>query len=463
VVWVETVEDVQKVLKIANEYEVPINPVGGRTSSSDSEGIKGCIAMDFTRMNKVVELNEKTMRFVAEAGIRISDALDYVDKRGYMILEYPTMNKTSLLGSRASLHGYNKFENRWGSSGAHIKGIEVVIPNGDAMWLGKGTSLHTKSVMGLNLMDLFIGSRGTLGVITKVAERMIRKPKAYKYGLMGFKTFKDGIEAYIELRQAASFRGPVWRTKSYNKWLLRQAVDSIMGQTWPEEVEQCTDFHVLGDPDVVDAAEKICWDILKAHGGFWKDEYPPPTFVGRMHETMEKYMGMASIGTDRVKTGGRGQRIIPYDANIPDGNLIEFYGENLEHWHKIEDPKVYPNVSKYVRVLSPGAPVPTDEGYCKNWALQLGSYVPAWTEEARGEYCDWFKKYAEICWKYGGSLTATHGYVPRALELEILKKELGENYYKLMCQIKDTIDPKHIMNPKTKFRFGEGLTYLKGK
>jgi len=97
--------------------------------------------------------------------------------------------------------------------------------------------------------------------------------------------------------------------------------------------------------------------------------------------------------------------------------------------------------------------VPVDEGHIKIWALCLASYIPPWTEEARQEFYDWFRKYAELAWKYEGSVTATHGYIPRAIEIEILKKELGENYYKLMAQVKNLIDPKHILNPQTKFRF----------
>lgn len=453
VVWPETVEDVQNVLRVANEYEIPVVPVGGRTATADSEGIKGAITMDFTRMHTIVELNERTMRFTAEAGTRISDCLRYVENLGYMILEYPTMNKTSMLGARAAMHGYNKFENRWGSSGNHIKGLEVVLPTGEALQLGRGTTYATKSVMGYNLMDLFIGSRGTLGVITKVTERIIKIPPAYHYGVMAFKSYKDGIEAYIDLRRAGAHIGPIWRTKTYNKWMLKQAVEGMMGLDWPDDIEQLTDYHILGGETVVEATEKHAIDILKAHNGFWRDDLPPTNFLGRMHETMEKYMGMASLGTDRNVGGGLGHRIVPYDANIPDGNLVEFYSEMMDHWHRMEDPKVYPNLSKRMRVLSPGAPVPTDEGHTKFWALGLASYTPAWSKEAREEYVDWYKKYAELCWKHGGSVTATHGYIPREIEIEILKKELGEPYYALMQRIKDTLDPRHIMNPKVKFRF----------
>jgi len=453
VVWPESVEDIQKILQVANDYEIPIVPVGGRTSTADSEGIKGSISMDFARMNKVLGLDERKMRFTAEAGIRISDCMTYTANRGYMILEYPTMNKTSMFGSRAAIHGYNKYENRWGSSGAHIKGLEVVLPNGEVLQLGRGTRKTAKSVVGYNLMDLFIGSRGTLGIITKVSERIIKNPSAYHYGIMAFKNYKDGIDAFIDLRKAGAHIGPIWRVKSYNRWMLKQAVEGMIGLDWPDDVEQLTDYHILGEENVVEATEKHAIDILKSHNGFWRDDLPDSTFIGRMHETMEKYMGMASLGSNRNKDGGLGERIIPYDANIPEGNFVEFYGEIMEHWRRMENSKTYPNLSKRMRVLSPGDLVPTDDGYIKNFALNLASYTPKWSEEARQEYYDWFRKYSEICWKYRGSISATHGYIPRAIEVEIIKKELGESYYNFMRQIKDVIDPKHIMNPQTKFRF----------
>ena len=453
VVWPENVEDVQKILKVANEYETPVVPVAGRTCSSDSEGIKGGIALDLSRMNKIIELSEGTQRFTAEAGVRVSDCAAYLAKRGYLLLDFPTTNKISTMGARAGVNGFNKFNLRWGPSAANITGIEVVIPNGDVLELGKGASRPTKSIMGYNLADLFIGSRGTLGIITKVTERIVKTPPAYTYSMMAFKTLKDGIGAYIDLKKAASEVGPIWRVKSWNKWMLKKAVKGITGLDWPEDVEQLTEYHILGEKYVVEATEKHVIDIMKSHNGFWRDDFPAMSSILSLFDSMEKYMGMSALGTERSEDGGLGPRFVPFDASIPDGNYVEFFEEMAEHWHHMEDPKVYPKLSKYMQVSDPGGPAAVDEGYTKSWALAVASYAPPWTEEARQEFYDWFRKYADICWKHGGILTSTHGYIPRALEVEILKKELGENYYKLMQQIKDLIDPKHILNPQTKFRF----------
>ncbi len=453
VVWPERVEDIQTILTIASEHEVPIVPVAGRTCSSDSEGIKGGIALDLSRMNQVIEFSEGTQRFTAESGICVSECVAYLQKRGYMFLERPTTTNISSLGARAAVNGFNKFNLRWGPSSSNITGIEVVIPNGDVLKLGHGASRPTKSSLGYNLADLFIGSRGTLGVITKVTERVIRTPSTYKYSMMAFKTLKDGVEAYIALKKAAAEIGPVWRVKSWNKWMLKQTVKGVTGLDWPEEAEQLVEYHILGAKDVVEATEKHVLDIMKSHNGFWRDDFPAMSSILSLFDSMEKYVGMSALGTDRSKSGGLGPRFVPFDASIPDGNYVEFFGEMAEHWHRMENAKVYPNLSERMQVYDPGGPAALDEGYAKSWALAIASYTPPWTEEARQEFYDWFRKYAEICWKYDGVLSSTHCYIPRELEMEILKKELGENYYKLMQQIKDQIDPKHIMNPQTKFRF----------
>jgi len=453
VVWPESVEDIQKILKVAGEYQVPIVPAGGRTCSSDSEGIKGGIVLDLSRMNRVIEFSEGTQRFTAEAGMRVGDCAAYLAKRGYMLLDFPTMNKISTIGARAGVNGFNKFNLRWGPSSANITGIEVVLPSGDVLTLGKGTSQPTKSIMGYNLADLFIGSRGTLGIITKVTERIVKTPPAYNYSMMAFKTLKDGVEAYIDLKKASACVGPIWRVKSWNKWMLKKTVKGMTGLDWPEDVEQLTEYHILGEKDVVLATEKHVIDIMKAHHGFWRDDFPAMSSILSLFDSMEKYMGMSALGTERSKNGGLSPRFVPFDASIPDGNYVEFFEEMAKHWQRMEDAGVYPNLSKHMQVFDPGGPAAVDEGYAKNWALAIASYTQPWTEEARQEFYDWFRKYAEICWKHGGILTSTHGYIPRALEVEIIKRELGENYYKLMRQIKDLIDPKHILNPQTKFRF----------
>ena len=77
------------------------------------------------------------------------------------------------------------------------------------------------------------------------------------------------------------------------------------------------------------------------------------------------------------------------------------------------------------------------------------------------EFKDWFREYAELVWKHGGTLTATHGFVPKDLEVEFLKREVGETGYKLIKTIKNALDPKNIMNPNVRFYGGGENGYQK--
>ncbi len=443
-------EDVQTIVKLADKYEVPIVPQGGRTCTYGAEAMRDCIVIDTASMDKILEIDEGSYRITAEAGVRVVDFTRFLEERGFLCVDFPTMNKAATLGARAALHGYNKFENRWGSSGCHIKGLEVVLPNGEAVLLGRGTSRPTKSVVGLNLMDLFIGSRGTLGVITKVTERFVDMPPHYIYGIMAFKDYEDGLKTYTELRKPLN-AGLLWRSKGYHKWFLSQAVMGMLEMSWPDDIEMLVDYHILAeDLDVVKQMERHAIKIMKNNNGFWREDLPPTDIVGRMHETIEKYMGMGGLWSDRVKTGGMANRIVPLDPMIPDGKLIEYYREYLKLLREIEDGESYPALAESLRVLNPGGPVPGDVGYTKVWILLLANWKK-WDAEARKEFKDWFRRHAELALRFNGSITGTHGFLPREMEVELVKKEIGEKTYEFMKMIKSTIDPKNIMNPKVRF------------
>jgi len=71
--------------------------------------------------------------------------------------------------------------------------------------------------------------------------------------------------------------------------------------------------------------------------------------------------------------------------------------------------------------------------------------------KTREEFINWYRDWAEIVWHHGGSVSGTHAFIPRELEIEFTIKEVGEMQYKLMKTIKDALDPKHIMNPNVRF------------
>jgi len=423
-------EDVVEILKYANKYKIPIIPQGGRTCSYGAESLRDGIVIDICSMDKILDLDEGALRITAEAGVRLTDFMDYLAERNYLNLEIPTMNKTSTLGARASVSGYNKYDNRFGSSLTNIKAMEVVLPTGEVVEVGRGTRLPVRSAVGTDNMSIFIGSRGTLGVITKLTEKIIPMPPEYHYGIMAFKKPNDAINAFIELKSPLNASG-IWRTKAYHKWKLKQAVKMSHNLSWPEGVEMLVDYHILGYKEVVDVYKKRAAEICKSYNGFWRDDMPPSDFVAKSHETAEKYMGMAAIQSERLVTGGMGNRLVPLDPMISDTHMIDYFQDALELFKKMEDPKSYPSLSKCMHVLGPGSPISAEEGWSKVWGLTLLDWKH-FDEKAIDEFKNWFRyEYAELVWRHGGTLTGTHGFIPRDVEIEIIKRETGEAGYAL--------------------------------
>lgn len=455
VVWPESVEDVQEVVKIANESHMPIVPQGGRTATSGAEGMKGAISLDLCRMNKLLHFDERRYRITAEAGANISDLENYAAQRGYMLLDIPGMFLTSQLGSRVAVHGHLKYTNRWGSLKSILEGIEVVLPTGEIIQVGNGTNgikIPVKSAVGYNLADLFLGSKGTFGIITKVCEQIIRTPESTHTGMAVFDNIGRGIGAFVDIKTLCSHAaGEVWRARAFPK----QKIDAIAESqevNGLEEGEWVVEYGLLGSREVIKATQKEIDDIVKLHGGSTKDLGELASLL-TAHSSMEKYIGLGVIKSERlIKGSGIGNRIVPLDASIADTNLVEFLVDFSVLTKKIEDGKSYPHLSKAMAVLHSGAPTPLELGFSKFWAILLAN-IKLWDSKVREEFKFWYTEYAELVWKFGGSLTATHGFIPRELEVDFVKREIGEENYKFMCRIKDFFDPNHIMNPKVRFEF----------
>lgn len=444
-------EDVVAIIKAANRYEVPLIPQGGRTATYGAEGVNDGIVMTTIGMDRIVKFDEPSLRITVEGGVRVVDYINYLDQRGYLSLELPGMSKSSTMAARVAVSGYNQFENRWGGSRDQVRGLEVVLPTGDVVNVGKGTTIaYTKSAMGLDLMSMFIGSKGTIGVVTKVTERFVPKAPGYIYGIKAFHSIDDALETFMELRSPLE-SGIIWRVKAYHKWLLSQAVTLDEEFDWPDDAVMLVDYHILGQPSVVETMNEYVEGVCQKHGGFWREDLPPTDFVGKVHANIEKYMGMAALQSERLVNGGMGYRIIPLDPWIPHSNLINFYKENLDFVSKLHEGKIYPNLAKRYLVLSPGAPVPAEEGYTKNWALMLADWKN-WDQTTTKEYKTWFREYAELVYRHGGTLTGSHGYVPRDMRTEFVKREMGAAGFELMKTIKRTLDPNNIMNPNHEWR-----------
>jgi len=168
-------EEVSAVMTIANEHCIPVTPRGtasGRTGGSIP--IKGGISLSLERMKKIIELDEGNMMITVEAGVRTFDVYNFCAEKGLFFPPDPASWKYSTIGGNVGENAGGMRAFKYGVTSNYVMGLEVVKADGAVINTG-GKAI--KNVTGYNLTQLFTGSEGTLGVITKVLLRLIPMPK----------------------------------------------------------------------------------------------------------------------------------------------------------------------------------------------------------------------------------------------------------------------------------------------
>jgi len=170
-----TTAEVSAVMALANTYEIPVTPRGvgsGRTGGSIP--LAGGISLTLDRMTKIIELDENNMMITAEAGVRTGDIYNLCASKGLFYPPDPASYKYSTIGGNVAENAGGLRAVKYGVTNNYVMGLEVVLADGTVLNTG-GKAI--KNVTGYNLTQLFTGSEGTLGIITKVLLRLISMPK----------------------------------------------------------------------------------------------------------------------------------------------------------------------------------------------------------------------------------------------------------------------------------------------
>ncbi len=181
VVMPKTTEEVQKIVKLANEKKIPIVPVGGSLSLS---GLviphRGGIVLDLKRMDRVLEVNEKSRYIVVEAGITQGKLKAYLEKHHPGLRHsIPDAPPSATVVGNIVIHGQGRLTQQYGFNSGMVTGLEVVLPTGEVCKIGScSVSPYWFSLAPLpDLAGLFLGWFGTTGVITKLGLRLYPKKK----------------------------------------------------------------------------------------------------------------------------------------------------------------------------------------------------------------------------------------------------------------------------------------------
>ena len=193
VVFASSTADVQAVLRLCNERRVPVTPVGARTGKSGgSLPVKGGVSLSLEKMNQILELRPEDLTVVVQPGVILGDLMRAVEAKQLFYPPDPNSWETCSLGGNIAENAGGPRALKYGVTRDYVLGLEWVLPNGEVLRVGRRT---TKGVVGYDLVSLFVGSEGTLGIATEITLKLLPKPATVMTALLPFRSVLDAATA----------------------------------------------------------------------------------------------------------------------------------------------------------------------------------------------------------------------------------------------------------------------------
>jgi glycolate oxidase len=184
VVQVESAEEVQAVFVVATRHRVPVVPVAGRSGKSGgSLAVHGGIAVSTERMNRILEVNPADLVARVEPGVILAAFQAEVEGRGLFYPPDPNSLELCTLGGNIAENAGGPRALKYGVTREYVLGLTVVVPTGEILRVGHRS---IKGVAGYDLTGLFVGSEGTLGIVTEIMLKLIPRPRHVATGLVAF-------------------------------------------------------------------------------------------------------------------------------------------------------------------------------------------------------------------------------------------------------------------------------------
>ncbi len=210
VVFPENNEEVSKVLRICNEYKIPVVPFGTGTSlEGNVVGNEKGITICLEKMNKILSVNAEDFDCRVQACVTKEQLNEHLREDGVFFPIDPGAN--AAIGGMASTSASGTMAVKYGTMKTVISGLTVVLPNGDIINTGSRTK---KTSAGYNLTNLFIGSEGTLGIITEVQLRLSPIPESIMAAVCHFPTLENAVQT---AQQVIQYGVPIARIEMLNK------------------------------------------------------------------------------------------------------------------------------------------------------------------------------------------------------------------------------------------------------
>ena len=409
VVFPENNEEVSKILKLCNEHKVPVVPFGTGTSlEGQAVGNKNGITISLEKMNKVLSVNAADFDCRVQANVTRKQLNEYLREDGVFFPIDPGAD--AALGGMAVCSASGTMAVKYGTMRTVVSGLTVVLANGDIIKTGTRAK---KSSAGYNLTNLFIGSEGTLGIITEVHLRLSPIPESIMSAVCHFSDLESAV---LTAQEVIQYGIPIARIEMLNKDQMEISIKYSKLENAEPLPTLFFEFH--GSESANKEAIKIVEELSKNNGGSdfkWAESIEERNKLWKARH--EIYYA--------VKAQGENVKIYATDICVPISNLVECikFSEKEIQQHGLKAPMVghVGDGNFHVTVI----------------------YDPA----KEGEYKiirDFSDKLIDKALELEGTITGEHGIGLQ--KKKYLLKEHPDNL-PVMKSIKRSIDPNNIMNP----------------
>ncbi|CAM2848643.1 FAD-binding oxidoreductase [Rariglobus hedericola] len=411
VVFAHDAAQVSAVIKLARTHRAPVVTRGSGTGlSGGSVPVPGAVVLCLVKMDRILEVDPANLTLRAEAGAITQKIFDAADATGLFYPPDPGSMKISTIGGNVAENSGGLRGLKYGVTRDYVMGLEVVLADGSICWLG---SKCVKDVAGYNLRDLFIGSEGTLGVVTQVLLKLLPKPAARQTLLATYARMDSAAETVSAIIAAKI----IPCTLEFLDRKTIQCVEDFAKVGLPRDAEAILLIETDGHPAAVaDEAAKI-EELCRAHGA---------TSVRRAATAAEA----AQLATARRSAFSALARLRPTtileDVTVPRSELAGMIREveaiatrhqlNIATFGHFGDGNLHPTILTDER----------DTAEMHRVELAFADIVQATLAR-------------------GGTITGEHGV--GLAKKPFLKSQLGDASYELLRLVKRSLDPDGLLNP----------------
>ncbi|MBO8168624.1 MAG: FAD-binding protein [Thermoanaerobacteraceae bacterium] len=410
VVTPTSTEQVQEVVKIAARHRIPVSTRGSGTNlSGGTVPINKGIVMVMVKMNKILEIDAENLTATVQPGVIIQDLNDAVAQYGLIYPPDPGTVATATMGGSVAECSGGLRGLKYGVTKHYVMGLEVVLANGKVMRCGGKT---VKNVTAYDMVKLFVGSEGTLGIITEIIVKLIPAPEARKSALAIFKSIDDAARAITGIIS----NKVIPATLEIMDNVTIKTVENYARVGLPTDAEAVLLIEVDGIPEVVEKEAEVVVRVCKENNGELK---------------------IAESAEERDELWQARRAALPALAQVSPTTVLE---DATVPRSKI------PDMLKALRDIA------------DKYQLTIGTFGHAGdgnlhptilTDENNKEEMERVHKAVDeifdVALKLGGTLSGEHGV--GIAKQKYLINEFGEAGVEALKAVKKALDPENILNP----------------